>query len=205
MYTDPIHYILWHFMNHLNAVWSKSTVCRTVKLCLNPPQDFCDMVIGGCLSVWYFFFITFQNQQNNKHFNFSSIWPGVQRWWKCPDLKSSFKLSRLFFRKLCMPPFMCTIKCSTINALQEKLSKSVCHYPYLSDSSISPVSMMTGFLHRFWVCWFFCSAYFSHFIVPDGKPVLQWEAQNNPPPKKKTQAKKTQKFKSKRLKNVFWM
>lgn len=69
---------------------------------------------------------------HTKYLVFSSIWPGVQEW------TTSFKLSCLFLRKLCMPPFMCTIKCRAINALQEKLSRNVCHYPHLRKLSYLP-------------------------------------------------------------------
>lgn len=101
---------------------------------------------------------------------FSSIWPGVQKW------STSFKLSCLFLRKLCMQPFMCTIKCRAINALQEKLSRSVCHYPHLSRLSYLPC-LCDGRDFYFQVCMLFSTAHFSHFLRPDGKLVLHWEAQ----------------------------
>lgn len=98
-----------------------------------------------------------------------------------PDLKCSVFSSVLFvLRETISPSFHVyhearRCKCPPGETLGKCVSLST-----LERFIASPLSLwcVTGifFKLRFWVCWFFSSAHFSHFNIPDGRVARQWGA-----------------------------
>lgn len=86
--------------------------------------------------LWLICCVTFPNQKSNSytHFNCAKV-----REYSVQYFNFTLKLSLFFFPQLLYMTFECTIKCNTMNGVEESLSNNVWRYSHLNNCCVLPM------------------------------------------------------------------